>query len=100
MHIGFELLNPSSQWSLSQRLLLDTGLGASAASMCGQVFLSLTLFFAQVYPPIKLKKANMRLDRMAAKVVGGVGSAAKSARRIVARIGSAPDGGATPQQAS
>jgi hypothetical protein len=52
----------------------------------------------QVYPPIKLKKANMRLDRFAGKVVTGVGSAAKSARRIVSRIGSAPDGAATPQQ--
>lgn len=52
----------------------------------------------QVYPPIKLKKANMRLDRLAGKVVTGVGSAAKSARRIVSRIGSAPDGMATPQQ--
>lgn len=42
----------------------------------------------------------MRLDRMAAKVVTGVGSAAKSARRIVSRIGSAPDGVGPQPQAS
>jgi hypothetical protein len=54
--------------------------------------------YVQVYPPIKLKKANMRLDRLAGKVVTGVGSAAKSARRIVSRIGSAADGPMAPQQ--
>ena len=52
---------------------------------------------AQAYPPIKLKKSNLRLDRLAGKVVTGVGSAAKSARRMVSRIGSAADGAAQLQ---
>lgn len=58
---------------------------------------TLILNFPQAYPPIKLKRSQLRLDRMAAKVVVGVGSAAKSARRIVSRIGSNVDGPAQPQ---
>ena len=43
----------------------------------------------QAHPPIKLKKPQyLRLDKMAAKAMGGVGSAAKSVRRAVARKGS------------
>ena len=41
---------------------------------------------AQAHPPIKLKKPqHLRLDKMAAKAMGGMGSAAKSARRMVSR---------------
>lgn len=41
--------------------------------------------FWQAHPPIKLKRPQFRLDKMAAKAMGGVGSAAKSVRRVVTR---------------
>lgn len=47
----------------------------------------------QAHAPIKLKKPqHLRLDKMAAKAITGMGSAAKSVRGIVKRRGDATGG--------